>query len=198
MQCVEQVNANPDRITETGTRTEVGNLACQSDSPHFGWMRTYQRLVGGIQWLYAALFGWFTAHVYMTGRFYHPESYGKGFIDPEYLDYEWLIFTTALTLLSFSGLIGGYGLVRLRAWVRRWEVAYLIFLSAAATAVAVADLSKPFWNSGYLTSRVLFFIAFALPYVPFLFWTGAIPLGVPGRKKPVSASGGLRDRELDG
>jgi hypothetical protein len=33
----------------------------------------------------------------------------------------------------------------------------------------VEDLSKPVWNSDYLTTNIRLFVAFVLPYVPFLF-----------------------------
>ncbi len=105
--------------------------------------------------------------------------------------------------------------------MRRWEVAYLSILAVGMAGMeiadisyrmwlerhraenppdvfTVADLATPLWMPEYLISLALTFLVFALPYVPFLFWTGAIPDRVLGKKKPVSASGGVRDRELDG
>ncbi len=54
---VAQVNVHPDPVLETGTRTEVSDLVCRAGSPGFGWLRTYCRTVGCIQWLYASFFG---------------------------------------------------------------------------------------------------------------------------------------------
>jgi hypothetical protein len=169
MQLLEQVNAHPDPVTETGTRVEVGDPACHPGSPRLGWMRSYSRVFGVVQMLYAVLFGYMVAISYMSGHFYHAEFHGKGDYTPEYLDFEWLISTTTVALLSFCSLIGGYGLVRLRPWVRRWEVVYLSVVLAAVVSSMVEDLSKPVWNSDYLTTNIRLFVAFVLPYVPFLF-----------------------------
>ncbi len=178
MQLVEQVDAHPDPVTETGARLDVGDPAWHPGSPCIGLMRTYRRVVGVIQMLYAAFFGWLAAGSYETGRFYHAEFHFKDCYEPEHLDFEWLIFTTACALMSFSGLIGGYGALRLRPWVRRWEVAYLGVLSAGMATGEVAGLSDPLWNPIYLTSNILIFLALTLPYVPFLFGGAGDAAGV--------------------
>jgi hypothetical protein len=169
MQFAEQGNAHPVPITETHTRAEGDKLACQSGSPRLGWLRTYCRVVGGIQWLYAAFFGWSAAMIYSTGQFYNPEFHFKDFYAPAHLDFKWLVFTVAYALLSFSGFVGGYGVLRLLPWVRRWEAAYLSVLAAGVAVGTVRGLSNPLLTPADLTSVVLFFTAFALPYVPFLF-----------------------------
>ncbi len=141
-------------------------------------MRTYTRTVGVIQIGYAVYFGWVALRSYMTGRFYHAKSHFKGGHIPEHLDFDWLIFTTACALLTFCGLIGGYGLLRLRPWARRWEVPYLSILSAGMAAGVIAGLPKYLFSPVYLTSDILFFAAFALPYVPFLFGVARDATGV--------------------
>jgi hypothetical protein len=169
MQLLEQVNAHPDPVTETGTRVEVGDPAYHPGSPRLGWMRSYSRVFGVVQMLYAVLFGYMVVMAYHGGQFYHAEFHGKGDYTPEYLDFEWLISTTALALLSFCCLIGGYGLFRLRPWVRRGEVVYLSVFLVIMVMWMVEDSSKPVWNSDYLTTNIRLFVAFVLPYVPFLF-----------------------------
>jgi len=81
-----------------------------------------------------------------------------------------------------NNLAGGYGLLRLRPWARRWEVAYVSVLSAGLAAGTVVDLSNPMLTPAYRTSLVLFLMAFALPYVPFLF-------GVVGDEAGASRAG---------
>jgi hypothetical protein len=169
MQLVEPLNAHPDPITEAETRVEVSNPACQSGATQLGLMRTYTRTVGVIQMGYAVFFGRSAAGSYETGSFYHTESHFKDSHIPEHLDFEWINFTTACALLSFSGLIGGYGLLQLRPWVRRWEVAYLGIFSAVMATGVIADLPKYQLSPIYLTYDILGFMAFTLPYVPFLF-----------------------------
>jgi hypothetical protein len=88
-----------------------------------GWMRTYARTVGVIQWLSAAFFGWMAYINFTVGQFYHPEFHFKDYYSRAYLDYGWLFFTTVFGLLSVSGFIGGCGLLKRRPWVRRWAAA---------------------------------------------------------------------------
>jgi hypothetical protein len=193
MRLDERNDAHPDPVGAMCTLPEVSGRASQIGPPCPGWLRTYTRLVGGIQCLYAVFFGWMAEGHYSGGRFYHEEDHFKGY-SPAYFDYGWLIFTTNCALLFLSGLISGYGLLRLRPWVRRWEVAYLGILTLVVVVSVVGDWSRPSWNSEELTYFVLFYILFGLFYVPFLFdrvigVIGARPLGAPGKKKPAGAAG---------
>jgi hypothetical protein len=118
--------------------------------------------------LYALFFGWWAWGSFETGQFYHPEFRFKDCYSPEYLDYAWVISTAALALLFLSGLIGGCGLIGLRPWVRRWEIAYLGLLSVGVGDQVVKTLASDQWML-FLTPIALFTIFFALPFVPFLF-----------------------------
>ena len=167
-------------------------------------MRAYTRTAGGIQWLYAGFVGWHALIAYSSGRFYHPDEYSKGFY-PAHFDYRWLISITVFALLSATGFIGGYGLLRLRPWVRRWEVAYLSVLSVGVACIAIDYLLiNVLWPLAELTYVVLVSMAIGLPYLPFLF--GAVVGSVtetrlrqgPKKGDAVDASEGVSDRELDG
>jgi hypothetical protein len=200
MQLDDQDNAHPDPVNETGTLIEVSVRASQAGSPCLGWMSLYSRLAGCIQWLYALVFGWYA--IDLLSHCYHPEFRSKDIHDPAYLSLVEVFFGTICTLLSLSGFIGGYGLLGLQRWVRRWEIANLGVLSVGVTAVTVGMSLDVRSGPADFTALVLFSLAFALPYVPFLFGvvgggTGATLLGAPGKKKPVSVSGGVRDRALD-
>jgi hypothetical protein len=188
MQFVEHGDAHPDAliIENNAARVDVDTLACRPGSSRLGLMRTYTRVVGAVQLLYAAFFGFKAVNLYIPGQFYHPEFHFKDLHVPAHLDYEWLILTTAIALVSCVAFIGGYGLLRLRRWVRGWQVAYLIIVSAGMAAQTVADLSKPTWTPEGLTQAVQFFTALTLPYVPFLFGVVGDEGGssLPGKWKP--------------
>jgi hypothetical protein len=169
----------------------------------FRLMRLYSRLVGGIQFVYAGFFGWIAFDRWMSGRFYNPETFFKGGHLLAYYDFDWLIYTLIYALISLCGFIGAFGLLGLRPWARRWEVAYLGVLSLGVAVRTVELLIEMRSTSLDFTALGLFFLALALPSVPFLFGVvsgalGATPLYAPGKKMPVIEWDGVRDRELDG
>jgi hypothetical protein len=199
---------HPDTPIERGALLEIGGLASRAVSPGFGWLRIYTRPAGVIQMLIAAYFGWMACWLFRNGQFYHPETFSRGKVEifvhrAARYDFEWLISTTVWTLLSLTGFIAGYGLLGRRPWARRWEVAYLGILSVV---VAVEMVTLPYdirRGARDFTDLVRVLLAFGLPFVPFLFGvvgggTGATRVRTPGKKKPVSPSVGVHDRELDG
>ena len=140
--------------------------------------RVYTRAAGCIQVLYAAAVGWL-AFLEMKGVVHDIVHYGElvgkgsGSIAPHIGD---LVALPIFSLLSLTGFIGGYGLLRLRQWARRWEIAYLGIVSAAVAISITAMLSgavrMPF-EFDHLTMFALIAIAFALPYLPFLVTSGS-------------------------
>lgn len=152
---------------------QVRESAPQADSPGLGWRKVYSRTVGCIQMLYAVVVGWlaFGEITCLVHNIVHyGESIGKGSrpISPHPGDL--IAFATAL-LLSLTSLIGGYGLLRLRPWARRWEMAYLGAVLVAVAISMVAMLSGAIRmprDFDDLTLLVLIAMAFALPYLPFL------------------------------
>lgn len=129
-------------------------------------MRFYSRLAGCIQWIYALVFGKYA--IDFLSHCYHPEFHSKDINDPAHIDVFDLLFGTICALLSLSGLIGGYGLIRLRRWARHWETAYLGVLAVGVTIVAVIMSFDIRSGTAEFTALILFSLAFALPYVPFL------------------------------
>jgi hypothetical protein len=165
-----------------------------------GWMRVYSRTVGLIQWSYSLVFGYFAAELL---RFcYHPQIHFKDVYQEPYLSLAELFFGMVIALLSLSGFIGGCGLLALKRWARAWEIAYLFILSIGVAAVTCAMAFDIRAGVRDFTVLGLFSLAFALPYVPFLFGnvvsgTGQTPRTAPGTKKPVSVYGGVGDPVLD-
>jgi hypothetical protein len=88
-------------------------------------------------------------------------------------------------LVSLSGFIGGCGLLGLRPWARRWEIAYLIFVWVLSVAVAAIE-TRSDHDIGYI---VLIYMILSLPYLPFHFISPPpykVPLvGKVTRAKPV-------------
>jgi hypothetical protein len=154
----------------TQVESKVGRLKQRWD---VSFRRVYTRTAGCIQMIYAVAVGWF-AFLEMRGVVHGIVHYGEligkgsGSISPHLGD---LIALSIFSLLSLSGFIGGYGLLRLRPWARRWEIAYLGFVSVAVAVSMVAMLSgavrmpREFDD---LTMLALIAMAFALPYLPFL------------------------------
>jgi hypothetical protein len=169
----DEDNAYPAPVTEPGTLPEVRNLACQVGSSGFGWMRVYTRFVGGIQLLYAAVFGrWaYTCFDRVYERLVQAEGVFKGFHQKSYLDKEELLIGTVLALLSLCGLIGGTSLLRLRSVARSWETAYLGWLSVLFVAFETFSLGRSAdakTISDDLKVFFLFFLFFGVLYLPFL------------------------------
>ena len=109
----------------------------------------------------------------MTGQFYHPALRGK--IDiPEHYDYEWLVRTPFFVLFSATGFFGGIGLIGLRRWVRRWEIAYLAVLFAGIAAITIEQSFHVPRRPGDYNLLAVFIAAFALPFVPFMFGLAGI------------------------
>jgi hypothetical protein len=203
MPSYDEDDARDIRVKETG----ILSAAVGRESPvgplGFGWGRTYARTAGGIQWLYAALFGWMAFVNFMSGRFYNPEFYGKGSYSPAYLDFRWLFLTTVLGPLSVSAFISGCGLVGLRPWVRRWVAAYLGILLLVTAAEIVVDMHRGRLVPESLTASLLFSTASAVPSLPFLFGAVVDRMAEVARRRareeePVDESVGVWDRSLDG
>jgi hypothetical protein len=168
-----------------------------------GWIMTYCHVAGIIQCFYAAFFGKMCSITFGDGQFYHPAFQGKGEHSPAYFDYSGLFFTTVFALLAVTGFIGGLGVLRLRPWVRRWEAAYLGVLLIGAAAAIVADMSRGFRAFEDFTPLMLFSVAFALPFLPFLCEDVVASMAKVARLRvrrvePVAASVGVRDAWLDG
>jgi hypothetical protein len=189
-------------------RDEVLMLDVPTFEKAFGyrWMRSYCHVVGVVQWFYVGLFGWIFYLVYWSGSFYHPayDGHGKGSSDhPAYYDYRWLIYSTATALLVIAGLLGGYGLLRLRRWVRWPELAYLVVLSAWLISDLVEFRFRPWESAESLRALFLLYLAPGVPCVPLLsraFITLAcrpIPPPMP-EKRPAEIRVGVWDASLDG
>jgi hypothetical protein len=166
-------------------------------------MRTYCHVAGIIQWLFAAWFGrTFLLH-FGVGQFYHPASRGKGVDFPAYFDYTGLFLAIFFALLFVTAFFGGCALVRLRPWVRRWEAAYLGVLLIVTAVAVVAEMPRARLEPGRLTPLMLFALAFALPFLPFLsgdvvaYMARVARLRVR-RAEPVARSVGVWDASLDG
>jgi hypothetical protein len=155
-------------LTEPGTFSDLRDPVEQCASRGARWMKIYLRLAGCIQWLYALVFGYYA--IGFLRYCYRPEFRGKG-VYPAHLSLLELFFGMDCALLSLCAFAGGFGLLGLRRWARRCEIAYVVFLSAgvtAVTAVMALDIRmgpREFWALG------LFSLAFVLPFVPF--FTGA-------------------------
>lgn len=137
-------------------------------------MRTYGPTVGGIQVLYACLFGWIAflflsrtaeqmSRVAQNGFSFEGEI-KKGEYFPA-IDARIFTEGSIWALLSLSGFIGGCGLVGLRSWARRWEIAYLIF----ASGFSLWDVMEETRIGRDLGQLGFFYAIFAVPYLPFLF-----------------------------
>ncbi len=180
-------------VAPVGQSSAVGPLG-------LGLMRIYARTVGVIQWLNAAFFGWMTFIYFTHGRFYNPEVPIKSGYSRAYLDFGWLIFTPVFGLLSVSGFISGYGLVKLRPWIRRWVAAYLGILLLGTAAAIMVEMPRLWLVPESHTALMLFSTAFALPFLfgpAVAFVAGRTPIGVP-KEKSIVASYGVRDDLLDG
>lgn len=136
-----------------------------------GWTNLYSRTVGGIQVLYASFFGWgalgclwWSAQqmvwIAREGFSFQGMRF-KGSYIPSF-NLENFAEGTVLALLSLCSLIGGYGLLRLRSWARRWEIAYLILVPLYSLWYLAIEVRRGH-DFGYI---VLFSMAFALPYLP--------------------------------
>jgi hypothetical protein len=139
-----------------------------------GLARVYTRFVGGIQLLYALIFGLWAYQCFEDVCFWAfgvGEGVFKGGLIQPYLDKEELFLGIILGSLFVFGLIGGSSLLRLRPGVRIWQIAYLALLTILLIAISALHIKWPFDAraiSENLTGNVLFYLAFALPYVPFL------------------------------
>jgi hypothetical protein len=160
----------------------------------FGLWSTYSRTAGGIQVLYASFFGWLAfpclswtvqqmSWIAQNGFSFKGEML-KGEYRPA-IDMGNFAEGTILALLSLFGFIGGCGLLGLRSWARRWEIAYFIFASVYSLWFIVVETRRGH-DLGYL---VLFYTILVLPYVPFLFISPppckAPLVGKVTRSKPV-------------
>jgi hypothetical protein len=160
-------------MRKAGNQEWVGSIASRIAAPGIGWMRVYSRLAGFIQMLYAVVVGclfFVELSVVVHDIIHRGESIGKGsgLISPSPRD---VLALTVFSLLSLTSFIGGYGLLRLRPWARRWEFAYLGCVSLAVAVPMVAMLSGAIRmprEFDDLTMFILIVMAFALPYVPFL------------------------------
>jgi hypothetical protein len=128
----------------------------------FRLMTTYSRTVGAIQVLYAAGFGWIALDC-LSSVVQHEGTFKGVYIPP--INLFNLAQGTMTALLSLSAFIGACGLLGLRPWARRWEIAYLFFGSISALAVIAIETRRGH-DLGYI---VLAYMIFALPYLPFLF-----------------------------
>lgn len=189
----DEDNTHRAAVTEPGILLEVRDLASRVAPPGFGWMRVYSRPAGCIQILYAVVVGRLVFRG-LSGLVHEMVHYGEligkggGPISPHPRD---LLALTILSLLSLTSFIGGYGLLRLRPWARRWEIAYLGVVSVAVAVSMVAMLSGAIrmpHEFDDLTMFVLIVMAFALPYLPFLVtrWPGVVsPPPYKSPSKPV-------------
>ena len=181
MKCDDEDNAHRVAAHEPGIPLEVHDLASRVASPDLGWMRVYSRLAGCIQMVYAVVVGWLASGELrsLVHDFVHyGELIGKRTvaIAPHPGD---VLALTIFSLLNLTSFIGGYGLLRLRPWARRWEAAYLGVVSVAVAVSMVAMLSGAIRRPrdfDDLTMFVLIAMALALPYLPFLVsrWPGEV------------------------
>jgi hypothetical protein len=169
------------RVNATGLLSAAVGRASAAGPIGLGLLRTYARTVGVIQWLNAAFFGWMTYIYFAHGRFYNPALRIKGGHSQAYLDFGWLIFTPVFGLLSVSGFLSGWGLLKLRPWVRRWAAAYLGILLLGTAAATVVEMPRLWLVPESRTALLLFSTAFALPCLPLLF--GAVFTGISIRDR---------------
>jgi hypothetical protein len=138
-----------------------------------GWTNLYRRTVGGIQVLYASIFGcgafgclWWSAQemvwIAQKGFTFQGITFKGTYIPPFHLGN----FARGMefALLFLSSLIGGYGLLRLRPWARRWEIAYLVVVLVFSLRDLATEVRRGH-DFGYI---VLFSLALTLPYLPLL------------------------------
>jgi hypothetical protein len=199
----EEDDARDVRVNATGLLSAPVGRSSAAWPLGSGLMRTYAHTVGVIQWLYAAFCGWMTYIYFAHGRFYNPALRIKGGYSQAYLDFGWLIFATVFGLLSISGFLSGWGLLKLRPWVRWWAGAYLGILLLGTAAATLVKMPRLWLVPESLTALMLFSTAFALPCLPFLFvalvdlGTEVAPLRVR-KEEPMGVSVGVWDRSLDG
>lgn len=156
-------------------------LSPASDSPGFGWMRYFSRLAGCIQMLFAVFLG-VLAIVEIVALVDDLVHYGKYIGKGIYIGANpYNVFgVVTFSSLSFTGLFGGFGLLRLRPWARRWEIAYLSIISAAVASVLIVMYSGRLLstsNLNSLTVMVEIAIVFALPYLPLVLIGRPSPVG---------------------
>ena len=138
----------------------------ESGAPRSGWIGLLGRLAGCVQGLYALVFGWYA--IILLSHCYHPRFWGKGIDDPAHLDLGEFFFGMVCALLALSGFIGGFGLLGLRRWARRWEAVYLGVLSVGVAVAAVIMSLDIHFGPAEFTGLALLSLAFAMPFVPFL------------------------------
>ncbi len=194
--------ASLDQLTGTETLGDTRESPGKSGSTAPGWLKAYCRTVGVVQLVYAGFFGCVAYGELRFGQFYHPASHGKGDF-PAYYDYDWLVRTPFLVLISATGFFGGVGLLGLRRWVRRWEIAYLAVLFAYIATISVEQSFHVPHRPGDYNELAVFIAAVALPFVPFVFGlvgseTAATRRIMGGKKNAVIECGGVEDRALDG
>jgi hypothetical protein len=134
---------------------------------------TYCRTVGGIQLLYASFFGWVAydslwwsayqmVRIAQEGFTFQGKTLKGTYIEPFHLgNFE---RGMEVALLSLCSLIGGYGLLRLRPWTRRWEIAYL----TVVLVFSLRDLATEVRRGHDFGHLVLPTMALTLPYLPLL------------------------------
>ncbi len=194
--------ADLDELTGTETLGDARKTAGKVGSTAPGWLKAYCRTVGVVQLVYAGFFGYVAYGELRFGQFYHPASHGKGDF-PAYYDYEWLVRTPILVLISATGFLGGVGLLGLRRRVRGWEIAYLAVLFAYIAEISVEQYFHVPRRPGDFYELAVFIAAVALPFVPFVFGlvgseAGATRRFMAGRKNAVIDHGGVGDRRWMG
>lgn len=139
---------------------------------------TYSRTVGGIQLLYASFFGWIAfdslwwsanemVRVAQEGFTFEGRILKGKTLEGTYIpafDLENFALGMEFALLSLCSLIGGYGLLRLRPWTRRWEIAYLTFILVFSLRDIVTEVRRGH-DFGH---NVVPTMALTLPYLPLL------------------------------
>jgi hypothetical protein len=161
-------------VSDAGMLAESSDPASEAGLSGAGWMRAYVRCVAGVQLLYALVFGfWAIARFDILYQgLVQTEGVSKGGYQKPYLDKHELLMGTILALLSLCSFVGGSRLFEHRSSVRRWEIAYLVFLLVLVAVFVASSFvrSSDSWTfSEDLNEHILFFLIFALPYVPFLF-----------------------------
>jgi hypothetical protein len=136
-------------------------------------IRTYSRTVGAIQLLYASFFAWvaFPRLRWSFDQMSWVAQHGFGFEGMTFkgvylpaFDVSNFVEGMVLALLSLACFIGGYGLLRLRPWTRRWGIAYL----TVVLIFSLWDLATVVIRGHDLGQSVRFSMAFILPYLPLL------------------------------
>lgn len=152
---------------------EVRKLTSRAGSLVWAGMRVYTRTAGCLQILYAVVvgglaFGELSSLVHDIVYYGKPIGKGVGPISPRLAD---LVFFAIFSGLFLTSFIGGYGLLRIRPWARRWEMAYLgvVLLVVAGSTVAMLSGALPTpWEFDAVAMLDLIIMAFALPYLPVL------------------------------